>query len=63
MRVTFEASIPMIQSAFNVGGDGSARLKLDIPASELAAVVNMMGFARERSVSVTVDTGEDEQSE
>ena len=55
MKVTFEASIPMIQSAFNVGGDGSARLKLDIPASELAAVVNMIGFAREKLITVTMD--------
>lgn len=58
MKVTFEASIPMIQSAFNVGGDGSARLKLDIPSSEIAAVVRLIGYAREKSINITMDVDE-----
>lgn len=59
MRITFQASIPAIQSAMSVGGDQSTRLKLDIPASEIAAMVAMMGYACGKLLSVTVET-EDE---
>lgn len=59
MRIEFVASIPSIQSAMSVGGDQSTRLKLDIPASEIAAMVNLMGFACGKLLKVTVET-EDE---
>jgi hypothetical protein len=50
----FVASVPQIQSAFAVGGDGSARLKLDVPASEIAEVVKMMAFGRDKALRITV---------
>ena len=40
MRVEFTASLPNIQSALSVGGDG-ARLKLDIPETDLAQVLKL----------------------
>lgn len=42
MMIEFIASLPDIQSAISIGGDGSTRLKLDIPASELAEAVKMV---------------------
>ncbi len=39
---SFVASLPPIQSAINVSGHGDgARVKMDIPQSEMAAVLNL----------------------
>ena len=39
---SFMASLPPIQSAINVSGHGDgARVKLDIPQSEMPAVLNL----------------------
>lgn len=51
---TFIATVPQIQSAFNVGGDGSARLKLDVPESEIAEVVKLIAFGRDKALRITV---------
>ena len=42
MKIEFIASLPPIQSAINIGGDGSTRVKLDIPESELAEAVKLV---------------------
>lgn len=59
MKIEFSASIPPIQSALSVGGDQSVRVKLDVPASEIAAMVGLMGYGCGRLLRVTVET-EDE---
>ena len=41
MKIEFVASLPDIQSAISVGGDG-ARVKLDIPESDLAQVIKLV---------------------
>ena len=46
-EIRMMASIPMIQSAISIGGDGSTRLKLDIPASEIAQVMRLMLYQGE----------------
>lgn len=46
-EIRMMASIPMIQSAISIGGDGGARLKLDIPASEIAQVMRLMLYQGE----------------
>jgi len=46
-EIRMMASIPMIQSAISIGGDGSTRLKLDIPASEIAKVMQLMLYQGE----------------
>jgi hypothetical protein len=52
--VTFLATFPPIQSAIKVGRDG-ARVQLDIPASELPAVVRLLGLqAKEIVLQVMV---------
>jgi len=40
-QITFSASLPEIQSAISVGGDG-ARIKLDIPETDLAEVIRLV---------------------
>ena len=59
----FHASIPPIQSATSIGGDGSCRLKIDVPASDLAEVMKFAGFGREKLLRITVETGEPHDSE
>ena len=41
-KIQFVASLPPIQSAINIDGQGNgARIKLDIPASEMLQVVQL----------------------
>ena len=42
MEITFTASLPPIQSAINLDGNGDgARIKLDIPRSDIAAILKL----------------------
>lgn len=40
--IAFLASFPNIQTAIRVAGDGGARILLDIPESEMPAIVRLM---------------------
>jgi len=52
---SFVASLPPIQSAINVSGHGDgARVKLDIPQSEMPAVLNLQLLAG-RAFQVTIE--------
>jgi hypothetical protein len=50
----FSATIPQIQSALSVGGDGATRIKIDVPTTEIAEVVKLAAFGRERLLRITV---------
>ena len=41
VEVCFEASLPPIQSAISVAGDGGARIKLDVPETDMDAVMRL----------------------
>jgi len=42
-KIEFIASLPDILSAINIAGqDGNSRIKLDIPASDIEAVVKLI---------------------
>lgn len=44
-KIKFIASLPDILSAINIAGqDGNSRIKLDIPASDIAAVVQLIAM-------------------
>ncbi len=44
-KIEFVASLPDILSAINIAGqDGNSRIKLDIPASDVEAVVKLIGL-------------------
>lgn len=57
-KFSFIASLPPIQSAINVSGQGDgARIKLDIPQSELPAVINLQLLAGQ-TFKVTIEPEE-----
>ena len=55
----FRASIPPIMSATSIGGDGACRLKLDVPASDIAEVMKLagLGMGKVLTMSVSVEDG------
>lgn len=53
-EIGFSAYLPEIQSAISIGGDG-ARLKIDVPESEIAAVVKLAAYGRGKRLRVTVE--------
>jgi hypothetical protein len=54
-KITFYASLPPIQSAVTIGGDQATRIKLDIPACELAQILKLISFYSGKSFQVTVE--------
>lgn len=57
-KFSFIASLPPIQSAISVSGQGDgARIKLDIPQSELPAIINLQLLAGQ-TFTVTIETSE-----
>jgi len=58
--ISFRASFPVIQSAIKVTGDGGGmRVQLDIPESEMAEAVKLLGL-RQIGLLVTVEADEQE---
>lgn len=54
--VTFSASLPPIQSAILLDGNGDgARIKLDIPRTDVGAVLLLQHFFSGESFTVTVE--------
>jgi len=54
-KIVFTASLPDILSAINIAGqDGNSRIKLDIPASDVTAVVQLIEM-RGQSFKVTIE--------
>jgi hypothetical protein len=54
-KFSFTASLPPIQSAISVSGQGDgARIKLDIPQSEIAAIINLQLLAGQ-TFKVTIE--------
>ena len=52
--VTFTASIAPLQTAICICSDGGARIKIDIPESEMDAVVRLLAM-REMVLRITVE--------
>jgi len=48
------ASLPPVQSAITISGDGGARIKLDVPESEMDAVMRLAAL-RGELLRVTVE--------
>jgi len=78
LKIEFMASLPPIQSAINIDGQGNgARIKLDIPASEIIEVLKLqkltekcfkvtIEYVKQKDISsfeeIKLDDWEDEQS-
>jgi len=54
MIIEFLASLPDIQSAIQIGGDGSTRVRLDIPETELAQAVKL-GLLKGQAFKVKIE--------
>ena len=52
--LTFLASIAPLQSAITIASDGGARVKIDIPESEMPAIVRLM-LMRGKVLRITVE--------
>lgn len=52
--LTFLASIAPLQSAITIASDGGARVKIDIPESELPAIARLL-LMRGKVLRVTVE--------
>lgn len=59
-RITFIASLPPIQSAISLDGYGDgARIKIDVPRSDISEVLKLQGLAGQ-TFKVTIEpTGDD----
>ena len=58
-KIQFIASLPPIQSAISIDGIGDgARIKLDIPASELSAVIRLQACLG-KALKITVELDEE----
>ena len=55
MEIEFIASLPDIQTAISIGGDGATRVKLDIPESELAQAVKLV-MLKGKAFRVKIET-------
>lgn len=54
-KIEFTATLPDILSAINIAGvDGNSRIKLDIPASDVEAVVKLIGL-KGQAFKVTIE--------
>jgi len=54
-KIQFIASLPDILSAINIAGqDGNSRIKLDIPASDIGAVVKLIEL-KGKAFKVTIE--------
>lgn len=56
-KIQFTASLPPIQSAIKIGGDGASRIQLDVPSIEIANVVKLV-MAAGKTVKVTIEIEE-----
>jgi hypothetical protein len=52
--LTFTASIAPLQSAITIASDGGARVKIDIPESELPAIMRL-ALLRGQALKITIE--------
>lgn len=58
-RITFTASLPPIQSAISLDGRGDgARIKIDVPATDVGAILLLQHYFSGKSFVVTVSADE-----
>lgn len=60
--LTFLASIAPLQSAMTISSDGGARVKIDIPESEMPAIVRLMLY-RGKRLRITLEIDNDGREE
>jgi hypothetical protein len=62
-QITFLASIPPLMSAIQVDGSGGARIKIDVPETDIEAVTQLMALRGEvLRVTVVIDDGKPQRN-
>ena len=59
MQINFNATVPDIQGAIKISGNGAVRLQLDIPESELGDAIKIVA-AQGKVLNVTMEWDETE---
>lgn len=57
--IKFIAIIPDIQSAVKIGGDGSARIQLDVPTTEMPELMKLIAYGRDKPLKISVGVSND----
>ena len=55
MKIEFIASLPDIQSAITISGEGATRVKFDIPESDIANAVKLV-LLKGQAFKVSIET-------
>jgi hypothetical protein len=58
MQIKFVGSIAQSSSAVKIGNEGAFRVMLDVPVSEIAEMMKLVAYGRERELSVAIDIEE-----
>ena len=59
MKLEFIASLPDIQTAITISGEGATRVKFDIPESEIANAVKLV-LLKGQAFKVKIETIDDD---
>lgn len=63
-RISFYASLPPIQSAISLDGMGDgARVKIDVPATDVEAILNLQRYFTGKCFRVTIEDDTSQTSE
>ncbi len=58
MQIKFVGSIAQSSSAVKIGNEGAFRVMLDVPVSEIAEMMKLVAYGRERELGVTIEIEE-----
>lgn len=58
MKIEFVASLPDIQTAITISGEGAVRVRFDIPESEIANAVKLV-MLKGQAFKVKIETCDD----
>lgn len=58
MRIELLASIPQIQSAIKIGGDGASRIQFDVPTSEMPELLKLVAYGHGKVLKLTIEVDE-----
>lgn len=58
MKIEFSGSIAQSSSAVKIGNEGAFRVMLDVPVSEMAEMMKLIAYGRERELKVSIEIEE-----
>jgi len=58
MMINMDATIPQIQSAIKIGGDGASRIQFDVPTTEMPELLKLVAYGHGKILKLTVEVDE-----